>query len=372
MFAKPLSLILVYVITIFNIVLLITPFMAAMAPFVTVESRTIIIEDNIYQYLKYFFFLLCFFVSFLMLFYLLIDFIFGFSVRSSLKGCLRYEKVKDYDFLTELFDQTKNKFGERNVKLYIKNSDEVNAYAVSSLGKKSIVLTRGLINHYLSECKESKDFLYALRSIIGHEMSHLVNKDFLPAFLIMTNQKVTNFVSHILYLIFNVGIIAMNRLPVAGRISARFMGTVYSALNFVITLFNRLVVYNIYEFMRRFISRSIEYRCDRQSAKAFGGKNMEVALSMLGASGYFTLFSTHPRTKSRMNKVKNIKINDSVIRAGFFDSLANYFALMFLVVICLYFAKQAKIDVYVRMYLEDHEAIHQKISVIWHLISRFF
>lgn len=372
MFSKPFSLVLVYIVTIFNVMVLASPVLAVAAPFMHFKNNVISLDYNTYQHIKLAFLFLAFLVSFLMLFYMVIDFIFGFSVRASLKGCTRYEKIKDYDFLTDLFDQVKNKFGERSVKLYIKNSDEVNAFAVSSLGRKSIILTRGLINHYLVECPDPKMFLYALRSVIGHEMSHLVNKDFLPTFLIITNQKITNFVSGLIFTIFNMGIRIIRMIPYGGQTSARVMSDTYLVLNFVITAFNRFVVYNLYEFLRRFISRSIEYRCDRQSAKAFGGQNMALALSMLGESGYFTLFSTHPRSKSRMRKVENIKISDAVVRPGFFDSLANYFSLMFLVVICLYFAKEAHVDVLVREYIRDHETIHRKLSMLWQLVSRFF
>jgi len=372
MFAKPLSLILVYVVTIFNIVILASPVLAIIVPFMQFSNSTIVIENDLFQRVKFVSLFICFLVSFLMLLYLVLDFLFGFSVKSSLKGCKRYEKIKDYDFLTELFSQVKSKFGEKNVKLYIKNTDEINAYAISSLGSKAIVLTKGLINHYLTECPDPKQFLYALRSVIGHEMSHLVNKDFLPTFLILTNQKVTNFVSTILYYVFSLIIRGARMMPIGSETSVYTMRKTYWILNLVITAFNRLVVYNLYEFLRRFISRSIEYRCDRQSAKAFGGRNMVVALSMLGESGYFTLFSTHPRTKSRMKKVEQIKIADEIVRPGFFDALSNYFSLMFLVVVCLYFAKQANIDHYVRLYLDNHEVLNRKLTVLWRLISQFF
>lgn len=372
MFSKSLSLVLVYVITIINIVVLASPLLAVIIPFTHIHNNAIVIENDLLQKIKFTFSLLCFSVSFLMLAYLVIDFLFGFSVRTSLKGCTRYEKIKDYDFLTDLFNQVKTKFGENNVKLYIKNSDEINAYAISSVGSKAIVLTSGIINHYLHQCPDPKQFLYALRSIIGHEMSHLVNKDFLPTFLIITNQKVTNFVSNILFIFFSLTIRVSRMLPFGGRQSSQLMSDAYSFINFIFTAFNRFIVYNIYEFLRRTLSRSIEFRCDCQSAKAFGGKSMALALSMLGEGGYFTIFSTHPKTKSRMARVENIKISDSIVRPRFFDSLANYFALMFLVVVCLYFAKQAHVDYFVRLYLQDHEVINRKITTLWHLILRFF
>ena len=121
MFAKPFSLVLVYVVTIFNVVVLASPVLASLIPFIQLKHNSIIIENELYLKVKLVFFILCFLVSFLMLLYLLLDFLFGFSVRASLKGCVRYEKIKDYDFLTDLFGQVKNKFGEKSVKLYIKN-----------------------------------------------------------------------------------------------------------------------------------------------------------------------------------------------------------------------------------------------------------
>ncbi len=372
MFSKPISLVLVYVITIINIVVLASPLLAVIVPFVHLDNNALIIEHALFQKIKFGFLLLCFIVSFLMLIYLVLDFLFGFSVRTSLKGCTRYEKIKDYDFLTDLFNQVKTKFGEKNVKLYIKNSDEVNAYAISSLRSRAIVLTSGIINHYLNECPDPKKFLYALRSILGHEMSHLVNKDFLPTFLIITNQKITNLVSSVLFIIFNLVIRALNMMPFGGRTSSQLMRDFYLLINFAVTFFNRFVVYNIYEFLRRTLSRSIEFRCDHQSAKAFGGKSMALALSMLGESGYYTIFSTHPKTKARMARVENIKISDAIVKPQFFDSLSNYFALMFLMVICLYFAKQAHVDYFVRIYLQDHEVMNRKVATLWHLISQLF
>ncbi len=363
MFSKPISLILVYVVTVINIMVLISPFMIALLPLVNFNSNPGVINK-----IEMLFCFTFFVISFLMLFYLFLDFLLGFSVRSSLKDCKRFDKIKDYDFLSDIFDQVKTKFGEKNVRLYIKNSDEINAYAVSSFNKKAIVLTHGLIKHYLVECSDPKKFLNALRSIMGHEMSHLINKDFLPGFLIITNQKVTNFVSSILTMIFRMISRVFIMIP-AMRSYSYIMTNAYSISRFLLTFFNRFVVYNIYEFLRRFISRSLEFRCDYQSARAFGGHNMALALSMLGKSGYFTLFSTHPGTAKRIAKVQNIKITESMIGPRFFDSIANYFSIMFLMIICLYFAKTSGVDLMIRAYLENHEVLYSKIQTLFALIK---
>lgn len=372
MLSKPFSMVLVFVVAIANMVVLLSPFLALLIPFVELDGRIIRMDNSVYEKAKLTFFLTVFFTSFFMLVYLFFDYLFGFSVKSSLKNCVRYEKLKDCDFLTDLFDQIKAKFGCKNVKLYVKNSDEINAYAVSSLGKRCIVLTRGLIHHYSNSCDDPKDFLYALRSIMGHEMSHLVNKDFLPALIIITNQKVTNFISRIMRWCFAIFIRISIFLPFAGRMMARLSHDGFLLIDRIVTFFNRVVVYNLYEFLRKFVSRSIEYRCDAQSAKAFGGNNMAFALSMLGSGGYFTLFSTHPRTKARINRVENISISGSIVRPRLVDSLANYFSLMLIVTICLYFAKQAQIDLYVRYYIREHEFIHSKLLSLWRLVIQYF
>ena len=368
MFAKPINLILVYIITVFNIVVLASPFAVALLPLLNYAHRSFGISEGVLSEIKFAVFILLFCVSFLMLFYLFLDFLFGFSVRSSLKNCSRFEKIKDYDFLSDIFDQVKTRFGEKNVYLYIKNSDEINAFAVSSFNKRAIVLTQGLIKHYLVECPDPKRFLNAIRSIMGHEMSHLINKDFLPGFLIITNQKVTNFVSSIMSFFFRLLSRFMLFIP-GVRSYAFLMNDLYSIVRFVLTSFNRFIVYNIYEFLRRFVSRAIEYRCDRQSAYAFGGHNMALALSMLGKSGYFTLFSTHPGTARRIKKVQEVKMTESTIGARFIDSIANYFSVMFLMIICLYFAKEAGVDMIIRSYLRDHEIIHRKLLMLLGLVK---
>ena len=355
MFSKPLSLILVYLITIFNLSIVMSPFFGAIAPFTNLYdidfvNRSANIDKSLLDKMMFAIMLNGFLISFFMLIYLFFDLLLGFSVRYSLKKCKRYEKVKGFDFLTDIFEQVKVKFNQPNVKLYIKGSNEVNAFAVSSLGYKAIVITNGMVNHYLKSCNGPKNFLYAMRSIIGHEMSHLINKDFLPGFLIMANQRATNFVLTITSLLFHYVVRLVSLNPYGGHFSALLMQNIYYLINFILSFFNRFIVYNLYRFLNLWISRSIEYRCDAQSAVAFGGDKMAMALSMLGKNGYFTLFSTHPSTKNRINKVVNIKSKDEIILPKIFDALSNYFAIMLLIVICLCFAEECNVDYLIRNY----------------------
>ncbi|GDX35573.1 protease HtpX [Alphaproteobacteria bacterium] len=372
MFAKPFKLILIYLLTIINITFVLTPLLAAIAPFIDYSKNGVSIDYNIFQKLKIALATAIFSISFFMLLYMFLDYIFGFSLRSSLKNCKRYDKLKGYEFLKEIFFQTQERFNTNGVKLYIKNSNEVNAYAVSSMASGAVVLTKGLIDHFLVLSKDSKEFLFSLRSIMGHEMSHLVNRDFLPTFFVICNQKATNFVSRVLHYILFFQINFFNRLPYIGSYYSSFIYYTYSFINFILTIFNKYIVLTIYNFLNKFASRSIEYRCDYQSAQAFGGENMVNALEKLGENGYFTIFSTHPKTHSRIKNVKLVKVINSNITAKFFDKVTNYLTTMILITICLYFAKEARIDQHVRQIIRNHEYIHSKLSYLWQLIKQIY
>lgn len=313
---------------------------------------------------------LIFLISCLMLTYLLFDLIFGFSIRSLLKDCTRYDKNNDYQFLGKIFDQAKDKFAVSNVKLYIKNSPEINAFAIGSLGKKAIVITHGLVNHYLQNSASQEEFLAAIRSILGHEMSHLINKDSFPGIIITVNQKVTDLVSGIFKRLF----LLINRVMLIFMIQERYsnylINTIYTLTNYILTLFNSYIVYNVYNFLRKFANRANEYRADRQSAQAFGGNNMANALSMLGKSGYFTLFSTHPATIKRIEKVQNIESQSGIITPSILNLIFYYLSLFLLLLICIFCAKLSRTDFLIEKYLiNNHQMIYEKLTQFWVLIK---
>ncbi len=351
MLSKPLALVLVYILTIFNFLILTLPFLAAIFPFVHIEGHNVVLAEYITFSPKLAALSLIFIISFLMLCYLFIDFIFGFSVRSSLKDCKLYNKAGNYDFLHGIFEEVKNKFSSRSAKLYVKNSDEINAFAVGGMGRKAVVLTSGLIEHYASHTENDQQFLSALRGILGHEMSHLINKDFLPGLLIIINQRVSNLISSVLMMIFKLTIQLAIYFHIQDKRVAVMMLAAYNISDWVLNFFNRYVINGLYNFLRNFLGRAVEYRCDRQSAKAFGGINMAFALSLLGKSGYFTLFSTHPATKKRIAKVEVIEEKNAVIRASLLSKLSNFSSIMILPALCIYTAHLSGVDEMIRLYI---------------------
>jgi len=372
MFAKLLSIALVFLVCCFNILYILTPFLAILIPFIDFKSGVFIISRILFDNVFSLFIVTLFFLTFLMLFYMLLDFLFGFSARLSLKNCKKFEKYKQYDFLQPVLTQVKEKFQDNSIQLYIRNSDEINAFAVGSVSGKYIVLSRGLIDHFFVCCPEPKTFLSAIRAVISHEMSHLINKDYVSGYLILTNQKITNIVCSFLHFFFVNFAKILSFIPYSGNQTAGFMYRSYLFIDSLVSFFNRVIVFNIYEIVRKFISRSIEYRADFQASKAFGGKNMALALTLLAEGSYFSLFSTHPSTKSRIKRIENIKISDQFIRPNFVDSLANYIAFMFLIFFTLLFAKLSKIDLLIREIIRNHENIHRKLHFLWDLVTKIY
>ena len=130
MLAKFISLILVFIVCCFNLLFVLSPFIAVLIPFIDFNKGSFVISTSILIISSKIFLVVIFVICFLMILYLFIDYIFGFSVSSSLKNCVRYEKFKEYDFLTSILVQVKEKFDENSIRLYIKKTNEINAFAV--------------------------------------------------------------------------------------------------------------------------------------------------------------------------------------------------------------------------------------------------
>ena len=368
MLVKPLNLIIVYILTITNFIILLLPFTAVAFAIMHIDQEYFTAQAARLD-LKILLLFLIFIISLIMIIYLFLDFLFGFSVGHLLKGCKKYDSAKEFKFLKTIFEQVQESFGRKDVKLYISNSTEINAFAIGSMGRKIMVLTQGIIQHSLNNSKDEREFLLILRSIMGHEMSHLVNKDYLPALLIITNQKATRLISYLLKLSVTLPLTILGYIRIRSRILFDIVMFIYSTVNRIVTFFNNKIIFNLYEFIRKFISRSIEYRCDRQSAQAFGGYNMGKALSLFGNNGYFTLFSTHPNTKSRINKVKNLARKTGIIRPLISSSISNYIAFIILIITCSSSASGSGADKLIRYYLiENHHILYNKIMYFFDLI----
>lgn len=341
MLTKPLTFLLTFLLTVVNFIILLVPVAIVAFPlFMFLESLFVKIGANI-------FFFLVSRVSIFMIILLAMDFIFGFTVRRVNRNAIPFKKATNlygHDDIMASFEWLKKKFKVSNVELYVDQSiAEINAYAVGSLRRKTVTITMGLLIKIKESSANHAQFVDAVRGILGHEMSHLANKDYLPGLMAYVNESANSKIATLLRWIFIIFANLFRFIPWIGRPIYNFIITIYNLVFFVIMFFFRYLFIPVYNFIRKGLSRSIEYRCDRESAYAFGGNSMANALSMIGEGSYFSIFSTHPRTKSRIANVKGITPRGGFITPSIINSLSNFLCLAFVVAVAVYSTQQADV-----------------------------
>lgn len=292
------------------------------------------------------FFALCIYSY--MLLYLLMDALFGFTVKNYVKHTIHYKDagfLDSHEDIVGAFVYLKKRFNLPNVELYISQDMVVNAYAVGSMRKKAIVMTLGLIQRMYSQSSSQDAYVDAVKGILGHEMSHLINKDFLPGILVHSNEVAHRFMNRVIRGIFIILASVFLIIPRVGRTFYVLFVQAHVMIYYVSGLFFKLFFKPIYGFLYKCFSRSIEYRCDKDSAKVFGGKVMAHALSMLGKGAYFSIFSTHPKTKARISHVENIHPQPGTITPNVLSTFANIAAIIGLIGIIYVLATHININV---------------------------
>ena len=253
--------------------------------------------------------IMAFCVSAFMALYLVLDSLFGFTVRHYTKGLMPAQKAN---------------FIEGN------QSAVPNAYAVGSYRKKAVIVTIALIQQLYDASNSRDDFISSIRAILAHEMSHLVNKDFIPGILVYSNEVIRRFITRIVIICLNLLLAILRIIPYIGRMISLLIITIYRFVDSSSSLFYRFVFKPLYEFLSRFLSRGMEYRCDKDAARLFGGQQVARALSKLGKGAYFSIFSTHPATKARMRHIQHVLPQANVISASILNQLVNMLAVLFL------------------------------------------
>ena len=272
-----------------------------------------------------------------MLLYLFLDLVFGFTILGMTKKCKSisfYEKK--YDFMTIIrkdFEELQKKFKSRNIKLLISKTDEVNAYAIGAVRKKIVVLTLGIIAEYRKNTESAEEFHDSINSILAHEISHLLNKDYLPTMLLCANQKATNFVNKFILFFFKLIINIFHALPIIGELISHIILSLYKIIAFFINFFQKYIITKIFSFLKLHVSRNTEYRCDYQAALATGGQQTGFALEQLGDNGFVTIFSTHPRTIKRVKKVQNVQKKNGFVQISIINKISNFTSIALLLVI---------------------------------------
>ena len=365
MFTKLISFLLVYILTILNFLVFLSPL-----TFLFISKYFLNITEGS-QHIQTIFLLIISGISAITIILLCFDFLFSHSVITLTKNAVKYDKDNTYKILDRVFNTVKDKYNVKNVELYISNDDTVNAYAVGSLRRKVIILTTGILNFYASKIEDKNKLLISIEGIIAHEMSHLINNDYFTGLLLLVNERAVKFVSHFVFIFFNVFIRLCGLLPFVGRYVANFIVNIYNIFDFIISFFYKYILLKVYNFIKSQLSRNIEYRADKQASKVVGGKNMAETLSLLGGKGYISIFSTHPLTKHRVKNVQNIEITEKPIKPVFLSREMFIITLIILVSLCYFPYKMANVKALIRDYNEIVIFFQNKYMPINNWINRF-
>ncbi len=311
---KVLEFILVYILSVVDFLIMLAPLT------LTILFCSLKGHQTLFVYTKFFLVSSVVFSSTVLLVLLVCDYIFDRSSKSFQKGCTKLTNV--YPELAVILEQVRSSFNKKNVKFLLKNSPQVNAYAIGGLRKNCVIITSSLISLYKNASKNDKRaFFMHIKVILSHEMSHIINKDFFPGLVLVNTQKANYFIGNIINRIYYILVRIISFIPFLGYVVARLILLFQNIFNKVLMFVYSKVILKVNSFIKLQISKSIEYRADRQSAQVCGGKNTATTLSLLGNSGYFTLFSSHPSTRNRIKAVSKITIVKYKIYPQFINSV---------------------------------------------------
>lgn len=234
-----------------------------------------------------------------------LDLLFGFTAKRYLKNRINLKDDEEYTKIKEIFFKLKKKFKSLTTKLVVVYSDEINAYAITGIGRKYLVLTTGLISHLKASYEDENLYLKALEGIMAHEFSHLVHNDSIPEIIQNSINKLLNISSTLLKVVFDFLKIPFYAIPILSIIGVS-LDLTYQLLNLISVLSHRFIINPLFDLINKFLSRKVEYRCDREAAYATGD-GIYYGLSALPDSGYNSILSTHPPLKDRIGRIEDIK-----------------------------------------------------------------
>lgn len=318
-FANPLSVIIATLFTFINFLVILLPFHMTLLLFFNSQSN-LNLSNNIFIYTMIFMFIFT-------LIYLCLDFYFGFTIKSIIKDCTEVKTLKEMAPLQALFVETLEKFELSNVTLLLKESDEVNAFAVLSLRKKYVIITTGMLSHVAQSFDSDEAKLHAFKGLIAHELSHLLNWDSLPNLILISGQVVAVALSNILTFVANIIIQIISYIPAISLIAV-IASFIFMALQFCLNMVYKYLLQPLYLLVERFLGRVIEHRSDYQSAKALNWEPIYFclnALMTLHGNTFNSSFSTHPSTINRILHIYKTEQSPERIEVPFFS---KYFSLI--------------------------------------------
>ena len=197
-----------------------------------------------------------------------------------------------YMIFDEVYAEAKNqsKFVGNKIKLYYKDTDEVNAYA---LGHRTVIITRGLINNMDADM---------IRGVLAHEFGHIASGDS----DLKLGISVSNGILWLATIAFNLIIVLIAGLV---AILSEKAGNWLSVLGITIVTLIYTIWVKLGMLLVNATSRKDEYAADAFAVDCGYGNHLYAALDALDGvktkSSFFSLLaSTHPDTVDRLKAIQ--------------------------------------------------------------------
>lgn len=359
-FINPLSSFFATILTFLHFLIILLPFYLTLLPLLNYLEKEYIYKtpDDLIFYILIGMF--CFTIL-----YLILDMLLGFTIKEFIKGTIEVNKEEKLQIHQKLFEEVLKQFKIKNVKYLIKESEEINAYAVASFRKRFVIVTTGMLNHIESTFDNVEDRQKALKGLMGHELSHLINWDFLPGLIILSGKSVSVFIEKIFGVILNITINIVQIIPIVGGLISTFIAFSYNILSILLRVVYKFIIQPLFLLQERYLGRLVEYRSDYQSTQSLSWEHTYCSLySLLSLNGntYHSSFSTHPNTISRILNIYKITDSNKVISVSFFS---KYFGIILLLGIFsfisyMYFYENTLLS----YYLKEFKLIINQASLI--------
>ena len=197
-----------------------------------------------------------------------------------------------YMIFDEVYAEAKkqSKFVGNKIKLYYKDTDEVNAYA---LGHRTVIITRGLINNMDADM---------IRGVLAHEFGHIASGDS----DLKLGISVSNGILWLATIAFNLIIVLIAGLV---AILSEKAGNWLSVLGITIVTLIYTIWVKLGMLLVNATSRKDEYAADAFAVDCGYGNHLYAALDALDGvktkSSFVSLLaSTHPDTVDRLKAIQ--------------------------------------------------------------------
>ncbi|SFC47863.1 Zn-dependent protease with chaperone function [Marinospirillum celere] len=226
------------------------------------------------------------------------DNVFGLTYRKITQDPQIEEATADHPnlaWLHQAFEEVKQQFpGEKSARVFYNPSGEINAIAFRDLRHKGVMIYGGLVKT-LIEKNAPEQRIAAVKGILAHELSHLTNWDFLSGQYRMALARQFNLHMSIRNKVFQTLWTFLPILLIIGLFIRWGMALIHNLTTGLINLLSSL-----YRRLDAAVSRAIEFRCDRQAAKAVGWPSIFLGLSSLPIQSRSNMFDSHPDGISRL------------------------------------------------------------------------